>query len=185
MQNSRREFAWLWGPVALVLLALFNVSDYALLSKRGAHFGVSKYSVATLGLPALAVIAGVCLTRHRQWLLVLGSAGVLVASVESQVHFFSLRPGTSGIIDWLGVAGAVLIVIGVLAVTRDGRSTVACPAHQPLPRRGPRGRLRSVGAQPWLNVPNPGCSTRAPTSTSVFWTRPNCRRYLNSPRHDG
>ncbi|SDM41770.1 hypothetical protein SAMN04488074_12155 [Lentzea albidocapillata subsp. violacea] len=119
MQNNRRELAWLWGPVALVLLALFNVSDHALLSTHGAHFGVSKYSVATLGLPAIAVIAGVWLTRHWQWLLVLGSAGVLVASVESQVHIFSLRPGTSGIIDALGVAGAVLIVIGVLAVTRD------------------------------------------------------------------
>ena len=46
---------WLWGPTALALLALFTVSDDALLSTHGAHFGVSKYSVATLGLPALVI----------------------------------------------------------------------------------------------------------------------------------
>ncbi|MCR3748787.1 hypothetical protein [Lentzea californiensis] len=128
MQINRR----LWGPVALALLALFNVSDHTLLSTHGAHFGVSKYSVVTLGLPALAVIAGVWLTRHWQWLLVAGTAGALVASVESQVHFFSLRPGTSSIIDSLGTAGAVLIVIGVLAVTRDAAMAATVVGAQVL-----------------------------------------------------
>ncbi|MDX8047808.1 hypothetical protein SK571_00305 [Lentzea sp. BCCO 10_0798] len=132
MQNVRHEPVRLWGPVALALLALFNVSDHALLSTHGAHFGVSKYSVATLGIPALAVIVGVWLTRHWQWLLVAGTSGALVASVESQVHLFSLRPGTSGIIDSLGAAGAVLIVIGVLAVTRDAAMAVTLVGVQVL-----------------------------------------------------
>ncbi|MCX2953069.1 hypothetical protein [Lentzea sp. NEAU-D7] len=132
MQNNRRELAWIWGPVTLALLALFNVSDHALLSTHGAHFSVSKYSVAALALPALAVIVGVWLTRHWQWLLVLGSAGVLVASVESQAHLFSLRPGTSGIIDSLGTAGAVLIVIGALAVTRDAAMAATAVGVQVL-----------------------------------------------------
>ncbi|MFD4670681.1 hypothetical protein ACFWNN_13150 [Lentzea sp. NPDC058450] len=119
MQNVRHEPAWLWGPVALALLSLFTVAKYDLLAQYGAHFGVSKYSFATLGVPLLTVIAGVWLTRHWQWLLLAGTTGVLIASVESQAHFFSLRPGTSAIIDAVGAAGAVLIVLGALAVTRD------------------------------------------------------------------
>ncbi|MGI5505869.1 hypothetical protein [Lentzea sp. CA-135723] len=119
MQNERHEPVWLWGPVALALLALFNVAQHDLLAAFGTHLGVSKYSFASLGLPLLAAIAGVWLTRHWQWLLLAGTAGVLIASVDSQAHFFSLRPGISWAIDAVGVAGAVLIVIGALAVTRD------------------------------------------------------------------
>jgi hypothetical protein len=115
----RNTLGWLWGPVALALLALFVVSDYDLLSTNSTYSALGKYDVASFGLPALAVIVGVWLTRHWQWLLVAGTAGVLVTAIEAQAQFAIHRPGASGIIESIGVAGTVLIVIGSLAAAQD------------------------------------------------------------------
>ncbi|MET9627620.1 hypothetical protein ABZX92_09170 [Lentzea sp. NPDC006480] len=115
----RNTLGWLWGPVALALLALFVVSDYDLLSTNSTYSGLGKYDVARFGFPALAVIVGVWLTRHWQWLLVAGALGVLVRVIEAQAHFAMYRPGASGIIASIGVAGTVLIVIGALSAAQD------------------------------------------------------------------
>lgn len=120
MQHTRRHLGWLWGPVALALVGLFNVSDYDLLSTHsGMYLGFSKYTVATLGIPALATIAGVWLTKHWPWLLTAGTTAVLLTTIESHAHFASLRPGATSIIESIGVGGTVLIVIGTLAAARD------------------------------------------------------------------
>jgi hypothetical protein len=116
VQNIR----WLWGPVALALIAVFNVSDFDLLSTHsGMYSGFSKYSVASLGIPALATVAGVWLTQHWQWLLAVGTTAALVTTIEAQAHFAALRPGATSIITSIGVAGTVLIVIGALAAAQD------------------------------------------------------------------
>ncbi|WP_154697466.1 hypothetical protein [Lentzea guizhouensis] len=119
MQNTRRELGWLWGPVVLALLALFTVSDTELVSTRAAHFELSKYAFATLGMPLVAAVVGVWFSRRWPWLLVAGTLGVLVATTESHVHLTSSRPGIASIVASLGSAGAVLIVLGALAAARD------------------------------------------------------------------
>ncbi|MEU7480648.1 hypothetical protein AB0A63_32050 [Lentzea sp. NPDC042327] len=119
MQNTRRELGWLWGPVALALLALFTVSDADLVSTRGETFELSKYAVATLGMPLVAAVAGVWFSRRWPWLLVAGTLGVLVATTESHVHLTSSRPGIASIVGSLGTAGAVLVVLGALSAARD------------------------------------------------------------------
>jgi hypothetical protein len=118
-QNTRRHPGWLWGPVALALIALFIVSDHDLLSTHSTYSGIGKYDIATFGLPALAVVAGVRLTRHWPWLLAVGTVAVLVRVIEMHARFVIHRPGVSGIIAAIGVAGTVLIVIGALAAAQD------------------------------------------------------------------
>ncbi|MFI6102453.1 hypothetical protein ACIA8G_43470 [Lentzea sp. NPDC051213] len=126
MQNTRRELGRLWGPPALALIALFNTPlGGPLLSTHSAGFGLSKYAVTSLGLPALAVIAGVWNAKRWQWLLVVGTLAKLVAVIESHVYFFSGRPGLTFLISGVGDAGFVLIVIGVLAAVRDAAMAAA------------------------------------------------------------
>ena len=121
MLTTRPEPGWLWGPPALALLALLadTHNGVSLLSTHTTGFGLSKYAVGSLGLPALAVIVAVWSTRRWPWLLVAGTLAKLVAATESHLHFFSTRPGTMFLIWSLGVAGSVLIIIGALAAARN------------------------------------------------------------------
>lgn len=121
MEKTRPEPGWLWGPPALALIALLvgNHNAVSLFSTGSAGFGLSKYTVGFLGLPALAVIVGVWSARRWPWLLVAGTLAKLVAVLESHVFFFSERPGTMFLIWALGSAGSVLIVIGALAAARN------------------------------------------------------------------
>lgn len=126
MQNTRRELGWLWGPPALALIALFNTPvGGPLLSTHSAVSGLGKYSVASLGLPALAVIVGVWNAKRWQWMLVAGTLAKLVAVINSHVHVFSGRPGITFLISDGGDAGAALIVIGVLAAVRNAAMAAA------------------------------------------------------------
>lgn len=122
MENTRPEPGWLWGPPALALIALLvsNHNAVSLISTHsGLGFGLSKYAVGSLGLPALAVIVGVWSTRHWPWLLLVGTLAKLAAVLDSHVFFFSQHPGFTFLIWSVGAAGSVLIVIGALAAARN------------------------------------------------------------------
>lgn len=121
----KNTLGWLWGPVALTLVALFNVSDHALLSTADTiYLGFSKYAVASLGIPLLAGVVAVWRTKHWPWLLAAGAVAVLITTIGSVGHFASSRPGVMTIISSIGAAGSVLIVIGALAAARDAALVV-------------------------------------------------------------